>query len=88
MIQAQTFRMSWGPEASSLWLTRPLGYWEAQLVCYICIFSSNSLSEQYQDSLTIILTMRWTFLYSHLHFKTTTHLDHQMDFFIFVYILN
>lgn len=24
--------MSWGPESPSLWLTRPLGYWEAQLM--------------------------------------------------------
>ena len=29
--------MSWGPDSPSLWLRRPLGYWEAQLVCFCVI---------------------------------------------------
>ena len=53
MIQAQTFRMSWGPESSSLWLTRPLGYWEAQLVCYICIFVVVFFPFHYQNTFKI-----------------------------------
>ena len=50
----------------------------------ISVFFSYSLSQHYQDkSLTIILTIRWTFLCSHFHFKTTTHLF----LYIFIYIL-
>ena len=88
LIQAQTFRMSWGPESTSLWLTRPLGYWEAQLVCYICFIFSYSLWEHYHDKrFTIILTLRWTSLYFIYILILLLISITRWTFFIFIYIL-